>query len=155
MNGDKDDGRMGEVRVRVKLTNAVDEALVRRGQLAPDRVRVYEPEALVDTGAVRCVLPPFVVERLGLARVARYAAQHADGRLDEVDVTEPVFVEIMGRRTTEEALVLGDEALIGQTALAKLDLFVDCQRQRLVPNPAHPDQPVSKVKAVAEGDGPG
>lgn len=130
----------------VKLTNAVDEALVRRGQLASDQVRVYETEALVETGAVRCALPPFVADRLGLARVARYMAQYADGRLEEVDLTEGFVLEIMGRRTTEEALVLGDEILIGQTALEKLDLLPDCQRQRLVPNPAHPDQPVSKVK---------
>lgn len=137
---------MGEVRVRVKLTNAVDEALVRRGQLAPDRVRVYEAEALVNTGAVRCALPPFVADQLGLDRVARYMAQYADGRLEEVDLTEGFVLEIMGRRTTEEALVLGDEVLIGQTALEKLDFLADCQRQRLVPNPAHPDQQVSKVK---------
>ena len=136
---------MGEVRARVKLTNAADEALVRRGQLAPDQVRVYETEAMVDTGAVRCVLPPFLADRMGLARVARYMAQYADGRLEEVDLTEGFVLEIMGRRTTEEALVLGDEMLIGQTALEKLDLFVDCQGQRLVPNPAHPDRPVSKV----------
>ncbi len=120
---------MEEVRVRVRLTNAVHQALVRRGALTSDQVRVYESDALVDTGAVRCVLPPFVVERLGLDRVARYSAQYADGRL-----------------TAEEALVLGDEVLVGQTALEKLDLFVDCQRQCVVPNPAHPDQPVSKVK---------
>ncbi len=137
---------MGEVRVRVKLTNAVDEALVRRGQLAEGQVRVYETEARVDRGAVRCALPPFVADRLGLARVARYMAQYADGRLEEVDLTEGLVLEIMGRRTTEEALVLGDEPLIGQTALEKLDLLPDCQGQRLVPNPAHPDQPVSKVK---------
>ncbi len=137
---------MGEVRVRVKLTNAVDEALARRGQLAESQVRVYEIEALVDTGAIRCALPPFVADRLGLARVARYMAQYADGRLEEVDLTEGFVLEIMGRRTTEEALILGDEMLIGQTALEKLDLLPDCQRQRLVPNPAHPDQPVSKVK---------
>jgi len=30
--------------------------------------------------------------------------------------------------------------------LEKLDLLVDCARQRVVPNPAHPDQPVTKVK---------
>ncbi len=137
---------MGEVRARVRLTNAVDEALARRGQLAGDQVRVYETEALVDTGAVRCALPPFIADRLGLARVARYMAQYADGRLEEVDVTEGFVLEIMGRRTTEEALVLGDEMLLGQTALEKLDLLPDCQRQRLVPNPSHPDQPVSKVK---------
>lgn len=137
---------MGEIRVKVRLVNAVDEALARRGQLAPDRVRSYEAEALVDTGAVRCALPPFVADQLGLARVARYMAQYADGRLEEVDLTEGFVLEIMGRRTTEEALVLGDEILIGQTALEKLDLLADCQRQQLVPNPAHPDQPVSKVK---------
>jgi hypothetical protein len=79
---------MGEVRVAVKLTNALDEALARRGQLAAAQVRVYETQALV----------------------------------------------------------LGDEVLIGQTVLGKLDLLVDCATQQLVPNPAHPDQPVSKVK---------
>ena len=73
-------------------------------------------------------------------------AQYADGRLEEVDLTEGFVLEIMGRRTTEEALVLGDEILIGQTALEKLDLLPDRQRKRLVPNPAHPDQPVSKAK---------
>ena len=45
-----------------------------------------------------------------------------------------------------EALVLGDEVLIGQTVLEKLDLLADCVHRRLVPNPAHPDQPVSNVK---------
>lgn len=137
---------MGEVRARVKLTNAVDAGLVRRGQLAPDNVRTYEADAVVDTGAVRCVLPPFVRERLGLDRLGHSVAQYADGRLEEVDLTEGFILEIGGRRTTEEALVLGDEVLIGQTALEKLDLLVDCQRQLLVPNPDHPDQPVSKVR---------
>jgi hypothetical protein len=136
---------MGEVRTKVKLTNAADESLVRRGLLSPNQVRVYETEAMVDTGAVRCVLPPFIADQLGLARVGR-AVAYADGRFEEVDLTEGFVLEIMGRRTTEEALVLGDEVLIGQTALEKLDLLPDCRRRLLVPNPAHPDQPVSKVK---------
>jgi len=46
----------------------------------------------------------------------------------------------------DDAYVLGDEVLIGQTILEKLDLFVDCAHNRLVPNPAHPDQPVNKLK---------
>lgn len=50
------------------------------------------------------------------------------------------------REELKDAMVVGDEVLIGQTALEKLDLFVDYVNQRLVPNPAHPDQPVSKVK---------
>ena len=116
--------------------------------MKPEEVRTYEAEAMIDTGAVRCVLPSFVADQLGLARIGRYMAEYADDRLDEVDLTEPFSLRILGRLTSEEALVLGDEVLIGQTALEKTDLFVDCQRQRLVPNPAHPDQPVSKVKSA-------
>lgn len=137
---------MGEVRVKAKLTNAVDEALVRRGLLTPQQVRTYEADALVDTGAVRTVLPQHVADSLGLAMRGQRVVEYADGRKEAVHVTEPLVIDLQGRDTLEEALVLGDEMLIGQTVLEKLDLFVDCQRQRLVPNPAHPDQPVTKVK---------
>jgi len=140
---------MGEVRVRVRLTNAVDEALVRRGSLTPAEVRTYVADALVDTGAVRMVVPPQVVARLGLGVRGQRVAEYADGRTEPVDVTEALIVEIDGRDTLEEALVLGDEVLIGQTVLEKLDLFVDSRRQRLIPNPAHPDQPITKVKYTA------
>ncbi len=137
---------IGEVRVKAKLTNAVDEAMVRRGLLKPEEVRTYEAVALVDTGAVRTILPPHVVARLGLAARGQRMAEYADGRKEAVSVTEPLVLELEGRDTLDEALVLGDEVLIGQTVLEKLDLFVDCQRRRLVANPAHPDQPVTKVK---------
>jgi len=137
---------MGEVKVPVKLTNATDLALVRRQLMRPEEVRSVEASALVDTGAVSCVLPSLVVERLGLARPFKQVAEYADGRREEVDVTEPVLVEVMGRSTSEEALVLGDEVLIGQTILEKTDLHVDCRARRLLPNPAHPDQSVLQVK---------
>ena len=136
---------MGEVRVMVRLTNAVDQALVRRGMLNPEKVRIYEANALVDTGAVRCVLPSHVAQRLGLETMG-CVAEYADGRLEAVDLTEPFTLLVLEREELENAMVLGDEVIIGQTALEKLDLFVDCVNQRLVPNPAHPDQPVSKVK---------
>lgn len=145
------DPPMGEVRVKVHLTNSVDESLARHGQLKPEEVRTYDAEALVNAENMRCVLPSFVADKLGLDRIGRYVAEYADGRLEEVDLTGPFSLRIMGRLTSEEALVLGDEILIGQTALEKLDLFVDCQGQRLVPNPAHPDQPVTKVKTLALG----
>jgi clan AA aspartic protease len=143
--------RMGEVRVKARLTNAVDEDLVRRGMMMPEQVRTYDADALVDTGAVRTVLPQEVVVRLGLATRGQQLAEYADGRKEAVNVTGPVVVELEGRSTLEDALVLGDEVLIGQTVLEKLDLFVDCQRRRLVPNPAHPDQAVTKVKRAAGG----
>ena len=72
--------------------------------------------------------------------------QYADGRNDTVDVSEAVIIKILDRDTLEEALILGDEVLIGQTVLEKTDVMVDCTGQRVIPNPAHPDQPVTKVK---------
>lgn len=137
---------MGEVRVQVFLKNAIDEGLMHRGQLAAAHVRTVQVEALVDTGAVNCVLPPFIANQLGLARPFRQMAEYADGRREEVEVTEPVLIEIEGRKVYEECLVLGDEMLIGQTALEKTDLHVDCRSRKVLPNPAHPYQPVVKVK---------
>lgn len=137
---------MGELRVMVRLSNAADMALVRRNLMRPEEIRAVEADALVDTGAVTFVLPSLVVERLGLARPFKQVAEYADGRREEVDVTEPVFVELLGRHTVEEALVLGDEVIVGQTILEKTDLYVDCRQKRLLPNPAHPDQPVLQVK---------
>lgn len=44
---DPDQGaNMGAIRVKVQLSNAIDEGLVRRGQLAPDQVRTCEADAL-------------------------------------------------------------------------------------------------------------
>lgn len=139
---------MGEVRVQVFLKNAIDEGLMHRGQLAAAQVRTVQVEALVDTGAVNCILPPFVADQLGLARPFRQMAEYADGRREEVEVTEPVLIEIAGRKVYEECLVLGDEMLIGQTALAKTDWHVDCRSRKVLPNPAHPCQPVVKVNTV-------
>ena len=133
---------MGEVRVKARLTNALDESLVRRGVLTADRVRRYEADAVVDTGATRTVLPREIVERLGLAIRGQRFARSADGHREAVNVTEPLVVEIDGHDTIDEALVLGEHVLIGQTVLEKLNLLVDCDGRRLIPNPR---QPASRV----------
>ncbi len=140
---------MGEVRVDVKLVNAIDEGMLRRGLLTKDQVRSYEASALVDTGSVSTVLPIDVVKKLGLGLVDHRMAEYANGLKEIVDLTEPVTIIIHGRRTVEDAMVLGDEVLIGQTVLETLDFHVDCANQRVIPNPAHPDQAVNKVKSLS------
>ncbi|MEC4814918.1 MAG: aspartyl protease family protein [Scytonema sp. PMC 1069.18] len=75
---------MGEVRVKVKLTNAIDEELVNRGLLNPNQLRIYETEALVDTGAVRTVIPMQVVQQLGIRIRGQQIAKYADGRQETV-----------------------------------------------------------------------
>ncbi|HZT05934.1 MAG TPA: clan AA aspartic protease [Chloroflexota bacterium] len=108
---------MGEVRASVRLVNAVDLDLVRGGLMTAEQVRSYDASALVDTGAISLVIPSFVAERLGLNRTGNWVAEFADGRLAEIDVV-----------------------------LELMDLMVDCYGRQLVPNPAHPDQPVIKIK---------
>ena len=137
---------MGEIRVKVKITNAVDDELARTGRLPKEQVRMYEADAMVDTGAVRSVIPPHVVQMVGASIRGNRVAEYADGRMETVGLTGAIIFDVMGRDTLEEALVLGDVVLIGQTVLEKLDLHADCANRRLIPNPAHPDQPVSKVK---------
>lgn len=137
--------KMGEVRVKVKLTNSIDEELVSRGLLNPNQLRFYEVEALVDTGAVRTVIPMELVEHLGLRIRGQQIAKYADGRQESVGLTTPVIIEIEGRETTEVTLVTGDEILIGQTVLQTLDLLVNCKNQRLVPNPEHPEHSILRI----------
>ncbi|MBE9093821.1 clan AA aspartic protease [Tychonema sp. LEGE 07203] len=138
--------RMGAVRTQVKLTNAIDEALVSRGLLAPRLLRECQKEALVDTGSVYLVISSEIVQQLGLRIIGQQVVKYADGRRETVGVTEAILVEIEGRRTTEDALVTGDEVLIGQVVLEKLDFLVDCKNQRLIPNPANPEYPVTYIK---------
>lgn len=135
---------MGEVRIKVKLSNVADQAAVAAGQLSPDQVRNVEADAMVDTGAVRSCIPAPLLERLGIKPYDQVTVELADGRKNEVGIAEGVRFEIMQRRSSDDALILGDEVLIGQTLLEKMDLLVDCTRQRLVP--AHAEGPVNKLK---------
>ena len=136
---------MGQVKIEITLRNARDVVMARLGHLPPEQVHTYTTQGLIDTGATRSVLPPFVAERLGLIRLSRTEARYAYGLLEEVDVTEPFLVDILGREASDDAMVLGEDVLLGVTILEKLDLLVDCTHRRLIPNPAHPDQPVFRV----------
>jgi hypothetical protein len=113
-------------------------------QATPAQVR--KGCVLIDTGALRGILLPHVVQRLGLEMVGERVAEYDDGRPGAVGLTEPLTLQVLDREELQEAMVVGDEVLIGRTALGKLDRFVDCVNPRLVPNPAPPDQPVSQVK---------
>jgi clan AA aspartic protease len=137
---------MGEIRVKVRLTNTFDEMLANRGKLGKRKVRSYEADAVVDTGAVRSVVPPHVLKKLGAMATESSVASYADGRTEELPISEPIGFDLLGRQAREEAFVLGDEILIGQTVLEKMDLLADCRNNRLIPNPAHPDQPVNKLR---------
>ncbi len=136
---------MGQVHVRIVLTNHREAVMARLGQLDTSRVHRYETEALLDTGAVRSTIPAAVAERLGLFRLRKTDAKYADGRVEEVDMTEALTIEMLGRETETSPMVLGEQVLLGVTVLEELDLMVDCNRNRLVPYQGTWDQPVFRV----------
>jgi len=136
---------MGEVFVRVRLSNAGDVERVRTGKASPDAVRTLEVDALVDTGATRSVIPREIAEQLGLNLLARAVGRMADGSYVNVGICSPIAFEILGRETFEDAYVMGNEVLIGQTVLGTTDLLIDCRNRTVIPNPAHPDGPVFRV----------
>src|SRR5437879_5407456 len=99
---------VGEIRVRVLLTNSLDEALNRQKKLKKSAIRRFESDALVDTVAIRSVIPAQVMQALGVLSRGNRVAEYADGRTESVTITGPIIFEVMGRDTLEEALVPGD-----------------------------------------------
>jgi len=136
---------VGQVHVQVILTNYREAVLARLGQLDASQVHRYETEALIYTGAKRCVIPPAVADRLELLRLRRTAARYVSDQVEEVDVSEVFTVELMGRQAHEDAMIIGTHVLLGVTVLERLDLMVDCHRNRLVPSQGTWDQPVFRV----------
>lgn len=136
---------MSQVRVTVKLTNAIDEGLISRGLLAPSLLRECQTLALVSTEALTLIIPPEIVEQLGLRLQYRQTDSLVNGHGRTISVTEPVTIACFERQTTVEALVVGDEVLIGQVVLYLLDLLPDWQNQRLIPNPNNPDYSVAMI----------
>src|SRR5258708_1058233 len=97
---------MGQVHGRIVLTNHREAVMARLGQLDASQVHRYETEALIDTGAVRSTIPAAVAERLGLFRLRKTDAKYADGRVEEVDMTEAVTVALLSPDTPTNPTIL-------------------------------------------------
>jgi len=137
---------MGEVRATVTINNAIDAGNHRRGMISKDQIRSVTVEAVVDTGAVRSCIPVDLQEKLGLETIRHINAQMANGQVESVALTEATYIDILGRVATESFLVLGGEVLIGQTALESTDLLVDCNRQKVITNPDHPNSAIIRIR---------
>jgi len=138
------DREMGEVRVSVRLENASDKYRAVEGSLGDRPIRFYSGIGIVDTGAIMLAIPESVSSAVGLIPTGSFVAGMADGARTRLPVAGPVDITIKGRTMTTEAAILpsGTEILIGQIVLERLDLFVDCRGQTLVPRPESPDIPL-------------
>jgi clan AA aspartic protease len=139
---------MGEVVVAVKLENATDRELVRRGLFKEEDVRTLTAQAVVDSGAVMLVLPQDMVEALGLTELRKVVVQDADERKEERSVAGVVSISVGNRQANVECIVgpPTSEVLLGQVPLEVMDLLVDCNQRKLIPRPESPFLPLLKVR---------
>ena len=138
---------MGEIVVDVRVENASDLELAKKGFLEETDVRRATVRAVADTGAVMLALPEEVVERLGVEVVGSGAVAYADGRRGELPIAGPLTVQIGDRWTFARCVVIppGTEPLIGQIVMEELDLVADCRNQTLGPRPESPDAAVLRL----------
>src|SRR5207253_3153266 len=120
------------VHVKVQLSNATDIGMVEQGLLEAGAVRQCEVDGLVGTGATRSIIPADVAKRLGLSVLAEVTGTMADGSRVSCGMTSGIVFEIEGRRTLEDAYIMGDSVLIGLTVLESTDLLVDCANERVI-----------------------
>lgn len=102
---------------------------------------------LVDTGAIHMVVPASVATELGfdLDEVSISYVTVADGRRVRCPQIAPIEIRFQDRACSSNLVVLGNECLMGVVPLELMDLVVDPVRERVVPNPMHPDGPVFRV----------
>ena len=136
---------MGEVRESVVIKNGGDVSRHLSGDLAADEVRQVVCEGVVDTGAITLIIPQKVADAIAAPVNGSHTVVLPSGSRHTVPTVGPVVAEICGRNASVDAIVFGSEVLIGQIPLEFTDIWVDCQRNRLVPNPASPSSPVSRA----------
>ena len=104
--------------------------------------------ALVDSGATFMCGTEAMAQQLGFdtSEVSAQFVRVADGRQIKVPKIAPVEVAFENRTYVTEALVMGDEALMGVLPMEAMDLQIDPRRQRIIVNPDHPNYPVASAK---------
>jgi len=108
--------------------------------------QVVEINALVDTGETFMCVTEEIALQLGfdITEVGRQMVILADGHQLKVPKIAPIAFE--NRTYVTEAVVLGNEPLLGVIPLEAMDLIVDPRQQSLIVNPQHPNYPVALAK---------
>jgi clan AA aspartic protease len=107
-----------------------------------------EVNALVDTGATFMCVSEEVALQLGfdISEVSQQVVTLADGHQRKVPKIAPIEIMFGNRSYVTEAVVLGDEPLLGVIPMEAMDLIVDPRQQILIANPQHPNYPVALAK---------
>lgn len=128
---------MGIVRQQVRLSNPYE----------PDLEEI-DARALVDTGATELCIPEHVARQFKLKHAGQTIIHLADGRREPADLMMTVRLEVFGRAWHGQAIVTGDEVLLGATPMQSLSLLVDPRNHRVFPDPESPNMPTALAKGL-------
>ena len=92
--------------------------------------------ALVDTGATDTFVPASVLRKLGIRASAHRSYELVDGAEQDLPIGFGV-IEVPGRAAGGTLVFAGEkeELLLGVTVLESAGLWIDPQRERLIPRP--------------------
>ena len=124
---------MGQVYTHVRVANAIDLALVKRGLLTGDEARELELDnVLIDTGATGLCLPRRIIDSLGLEMLREVQVSTAAG-IQTTRLYGDVRLQIEDRIGTFDCVELpgGDGLLLGVVPLEVLGFEPDLQAQQL------------------------
>ena len=104
--------------------------------------------ALVDTGAIFMCVTEEIAMQLGfdINEVSQQTVTLADGHQRKVPKIAPIEIVFENRSYVTEAVVLGNEPMMGVIPMEAMDLMVDPRNQTLIVNPQHPNYPVALAK---------
>ena len=127
---------MGLVRADIKLAQPMSQK------------RAIVVNALVDSGAVFLVIPEHVRLQLDLEVHDTVEVTLADGNRNLVPQCGPIRIDFENRHCHTDALVMGDEVLLGAIPMEAMDLVVIPRERRLAVNPYSPNYASAIVKRV-------
>ena len=105
----------------------------RKPQLKPLEVR-----CLADTGAL---MMRTISIQLQLDELEKRSVTIADGSTRQVPFVGPIRIDFENRFCFTGAFVLGNESLLGAVPMEEMDLVVNPAKQKVMPNPEHPNVP--------------
>lgn len=139
---------MGLVHAEIELINGRDVDDFEEGRIAENEVRRMTVRMNVDSGVIMLSINENIQHQLGLRTREMRPCQLADGSYVDLPVVWPVMVRFGNRKSVTGALVLPNntEPLLGAIPMEEMDLLVDSARNRLIPNPEHPNEPVMALR---------
>ena len=126
---------MGRVTADLVIANNRDVLALGNVVKVIERVKHVVVTGIVDSGAMRLVLPQRIVDELGLQPHGETMVRYADDRREKRQIVSNVWLQMLGRDGVFNAVVepRRKDALVGAIVLEDLDLLVDCGTQAVYP----------------------